>query len=76
MNDYLPFKQGVNLRRQLKHLAQLWIIHIGKVCKATLSATATRNSHYCTCLGHLWGRNTDGIISVYVTMPKVAKASK
>jgi len=31
----------------------LWIIYIGKVCKVKPSATATRDSYYCTCLCHL-----------------------
>jgi hypothetical protein len=30
----------------------------------------------CTCLGHLGRRDTDRIISIYVMLPKVAKASK
>ena len=29
----------------------------------------------CTCIGHLGRRDTDRIISIYVVMPKVAKAS-
>ncbi len=38
-----------------------------------LSATATLD---CTCLGHLGLHDTERIISIYVTLPKVAKASK
>ncbi len=41
---------------------------------AKLAVTAT--SLDCTCLGHLGRRDTDGIISIDVILPKVAKASK
>jgi len=37
------------------------------------SVTATLD---CTCLGHLGWCNTDRIVSIYVALPKVAKASK
>jgi hypothetical protein len=37
------------------------------------SAIATLD---CTCLGHLGQCNTDRIISIWVVLPKVAKASK
>ncbi len=32
---------------------------------AKLSVTATCDSHYCTCLGHLGWHNTDRIISIF-----------
>jgi hypothetical protein len=38
---------------------------------AKLLATATLD---CTCLGHLGQCDTDRIVSIYVTLPKVAKA--
>ncbi len=50
----------------------LWIIYIGKVCKAKLLATAKRNSHYSTCLAHLGQCNRDRIISICIAQPKVA----
>ncbi len=40
---------------------------------AKLLATATLD---CTCLGHLGQCDTDRIVSIYATPPKVAKASK
>ncbi len=40
---------------------------------AKLSVTVTLD---CTCLGHLGRCDTDRIMSIYVTLPKVAKASK
>jgi hypothetical protein len=38
-----------------------------------MPATATDDSHYCTCLGHLGRYDTDRIVSIYVMLPKVAK---
>ncbi len=37
--------------------------------------TATYNSYYCACLGHLGRCDTDRIISIYIVPPKVAKES-
>ncbi len=34
-------------------MMDVFAIKIAKVCKAKPSATATGDSHYCTCLGHL-----------------------
>jgi hypothetical protein len=51
-------------------------VYIGVVFKVITLATATRESHYCTCLGHIGHCNRDKIISIYVAPPKVAKASK
>jgi hypothetical protein len=34
-----------------------------------------RQSHDCTCLGHLGQHDTDRIISIWVMSPKVAEAS-
>jgi hypothetical protein len=31
-------------------------VYIGNVFKAKMPATATRDRHYCTCLGHLGQR--------------------
>ncbi len=42
----------------------LWIVYIGEVCRATLSATATHDSHYCTYLGHLGQHDTDKMVSI------------
>jgi hypothetical protein len=36
---------------------------------------AGNSDTYCTCIGHLGQRDTDWFISIYVAMPKVAKAS-
>jgi hypothetical protein len=55
---------------------ELWIVSIGEVCKAKLSASVTRDSHYCTCLGHLGWHDTDRIISICVVLPKVAKEGR
>ncbi len=55
---------------------QISIIYIGEgyvIKLATMTATATWNT---TCIGHLGRCDTDRIVSIYVTMPKVAKASK
>ncbi len=43
---------------------------------AKLSATATRDTHYCTCLGHLGQHNINRNDPICITSPKVAKASK
>jgi hypothetical protein len=43
---------------------------------AKLSVTATCDSHNFACLDHLGRRDTDRIISIYVELPKVAKASR
>ncbi len=52
-----------------------WIVYIGVLLSAKLSATATRDSHYCACLDHLGWSNTDSIISISVALPNFAKAS-
>ncbi len=52
-----------------------WIVYIGVVFKAIMSATATCDSHYCTCLGHLGYCDRDRIIYISVALPKEAKAS-
>jgi hypothetical protein len=41
---------------------------------AKTSAILHRDIAFLTCLGHLRQRDTDRIISIYVAMPKVAKA--
>ncbi len=41
-----------------------WIVYIGVELKAITPATATGDSNYCTCLGHLGRRDTDGIVSI------------
>ncbi len=48
---------------------------LAKVVSKTVSDSEMRQSHDCTCLGHLGQRNTDRIISIYVVPPKVAKES-
>jgi hypothetical protein len=35
-----------------------------------------RLSRDCTCLGQVWGHDTDRIIFIHVVPPKVAKTSK
>ncbi len=42
---------------------------------AKLLVTATPDSHYCACLGHLGQHDTDRIISISAMPPKVAKSS-
>jgi hypothetical protein len=43
--------------------------------RAIIPATATCDSHHCTCLGHLGRHDTDRIISIFFALPKVAKVS-
>jgi hypothetical protein len=50
------------------------LVYIGNVFKVIMPATATRDGHSCTCLGHLGQHNRDRIISISVASPKVAKA--
>ncbi len=50
-------------------------MYIGIVFKVIMLATATRDSHYFTCLGHLGWHDRDRILSISVELPKVAKAS-
>jgi hypothetical protein len=38
--------------------------------RAITTATATCDSHYCTCLGYLGQRDMDMIISIYVVLPR------
>ncbi len=38
-------------------------VSIGNVFKVIMLATATRDIHYCTCLGHPGQRDKDRIIS-------------
>ena len=40
------------------------IVYIGVEFKAITPATATGDSNYCTCLGHLGRRDTDRIVSI------------
>ncbi len=42
----------------------LKLVYIGDVYKAKMFMTATCDSHYCTCLGHLGWCNTDRIVSI------------
>ncbi len=49
-------------------------MYIGNVFKGKKPATATCDSHYCTCLGHLGWYNIGSFI-FFVAPPKVAKAS-
>jgi hypothetical protein len=39
------------------------------------STTVTHDSHYSTCLGYLGQGNTDRIVSIFVVLSKMAKAS-
>ncbi len=45
-------------------LRPLWIVYIGVVFKVIMLATATHDSHYCTCLGLLGHCDKDTIISI------------
>ncbi len=47
-----------------KWAAMLSHVSIGNVFKVKMVATATRDSHYCTFLGHVGQRNTDRVISI------------
>jgi hypothetical protein len=42
----------------------------------TIGDIDTRQSRDCTCFGRLGRPDTDRIVSIYVTLPKVDKASK
>jgi len=42
----------------------LRLVYIGDVFKVEMLATLTRDSHYCTCLGHLGWCDTDVIVAV------------
>ncbi len=50
-----------------------------KLCLAKVSmitpATAKCHSHYCTYLGHIGWRDRERIISIFVKLPEVSKAS-
>ncbi len=37
-------------------------------------ATATSDTHHCSCLGHLGWRDTDRVVSISCRAAKVAKA--
>jgi hypothetical protein len=41
-----------------------------------MPVTVTRDSHYCTCFGHLGWRNTNRNDPISVALPKVVKASR
>jgi hypothetical protein len=41
------------MRNYTIEVVPLWIVYIGIIFKLILLATATRDSHYCTCLCHL-----------------------
>jgi hypothetical protein len=69
----------VHLKEQEKYFAFLKhsnlldffpIVNFGDVFKAKMLVTATCDSHYCTCLGHLGQRNTDRIISISLIWPR------
>ncbi len=45
-------------------MALLSSVYIGNVFKVIMPATATRDSHFCTCLGHLGWHDTDRITSI------------
>jgi hypothetical protein len=49
---------GVTKRYSLCHVS------FGNVLKSKMLATATRDNHYCTCLGHLGWHDTYRIISI------------
>jgi hypothetical protein len=61
-NMSLTFASLVTLKAGTEH--GLWIVYIGVVLKAIMLATATCDSHYCTCLGHLGRCDRDRIISI------------
>jgi hypothetical protein len=50
-------------------------MYIDNVFKAKMPVTATHDSHYCTCLGHLWWRKENRNNPISVAPPKGAKAS-
>jgi hypothetical protein len=62
-NQYRHFRKKMSLKDCLH-----W-----QCLRTKPSVTATLD---CTCLGHLGQCDTDRIISIYVALPKVAKASK
>jgi hypothetical protein len=50
------------------------MIYIGDLYTKT-PAISHHDITFLACLGHLWLRDTDRIISIYIMMPKVAKVS-
>jgi len=53
------------------HLKAVFTLAKCRVVMTTIMlVTATRDSHHCTCLGHLGWCDTDRIISIYVTRPR------
>jgi hypothetical protein len=50
-------------------------MYIGDVFEAKMPTTATHDSPYCTCLGHLGQRGKNKNHPICVPTPKVAKAS-
>ncbi len=43
----------------------LRFLYNGNVFKAKTLMTVTRDSHNSTCLGHLWQRDRDRVISIF-----------
>jgi hypothetical protein len=41
------------MRNYTVKVVPLWIVYIGIIFKVIMPATATHDSHYCTCLGRL-----------------------
>ncbi len=54
-----------NLKSKTRPKQLLRFIYIGDVFNAKSLATATGDSHYSTCLGHIGRRNTDRIVSIW-----------
>jgi hypothetical protein len=53
------------------------LVSNGNVFEVKMPLTVTRDSHYCTCLGHLgWRRYTNRNDPISVALPKVAMASR
>jgi len=50
-------------------------VKVSAIKPATVARDSNMRRSLVTCLGHLGQCNTDRIVSIYVAMPKVAKAS-
>ncbi len=53
---------GIDIEHNCRNLT---FVYIGDVFKVKTLVTATCDSHYSTCLGHLWQRDRDRIISIF-----------
>ncbi len=67
---------GIKVLAAIFSKALFKLAMLSAMLRTIMSTTPTSDSHHCTCHGHLGKCDTDRIVSIYVAMPKVAKASK